>query len=199
MQRQKLAISLMLLSLVTLSVFAYSFGSGNFGFLVYETQTQAWEDIDLGTFYVGGQKSFNVTVECKEPSGEFLVTYFLEISGPETLCNDYLRLWWLDTDGANFTIGKDGDQSFSGTGTITWNSSSPIIFAAGHKNNVTLTLTFLTTAAIGQYNAKIWVAFTEKPKPKFPSHLKRSMLKAKVNGFKRAYAYPHHTTSKTLT
>jgi hypothetical protein len=162
MQKQRLAISLILLSLVTLSVFAYTFASGNYGFLVYETHTQAWS-IELGNIGVGIPKSFNITVECKESSGEFLVTYFLEISGPETLCDDYLRLWWLDTDGANFAIGKDGDQSFSGTGTITWNSSSPIIFAAGHKNNVTLTLTFLTTAAIGQYNAKIWVAFTEKP------------------------------------
>ena len=162
MQKQRLAISLILLSLVTLSVFAYTFASGNYGFLVYETHTQAWS-IELGNIGVGIPKSFNITVECKESSGEFLATYFLEISGPETLCDDYLRLWWLDTDEANFAIGKDGYQSFSGTGTITWNSSSPIIFAAGHKNNVTLTLTFLTTAAIGQYNAKIWVAFTEKP------------------------------------
>jgi len=163
MPKQKMAISLILLGLVTFSVFAYAFASGNFGFLVYETQTQAW-DIDLGNIGVGIPKSFNITIECKEPSGEFLVIYFLEISGPETLCNDYLRLRWQDTDGADFTIGMDGDQRFSGGGTITWNSSRPTVFAAGHKNNITLTLTFLTTAAIGQYNAKIWVAFTEKPK-----------------------------------
>ena len=161
MEKQKLIVCLLLLGLVTFGIFAYVSASGNLGFEVYETP--GVYHIDLDTVYVGIPKSFNITVECKESSDEFLVTYFLEISGPETLCDDYLRLWWLDTDGANFAIGKDGDQQFSGVGTITWNSSSSIIFAAGHKNNITLTLTFLTTAAIGQYNAKIWVAFTEKP------------------------------------
>lgn len=163
MQKQKLAISIILISLATLSVLAYTFASGNFGFLIYETQTQAWENIDLGTFYAGGRKSFNITVECKESSGEFLVTYFLEISGPETLCNDFLRLGWRDTDGADFTVGKDDDQHFAGIGTLTWNGSSPTVFEAGHKNNITLTLTFLTLDALGDYNAKMWVAFTEKP------------------------------------
>jgi len=162
MNKQKMASGLIMLSLVVLSIFAYAFASGNSGFEVYETRTRAW-DIDLGTVYVGGLKSFNVTVECKEESGEFYVTYFLKITGPETLCNDYLRLSWRDTDDADFTIGKDGDQTFSGIGTITWNSSTPTVFEAGHKNNITLTLTFLTTAAIGNYNAKMWVAFTEKP------------------------------------
>jgi hypothetical protein len=162
MNKKRIANSLMMLSLVVLSIFAYAFASGNSGFEVYETRTRAW-DIDLGTVYVGGPKSFNVTVECKQESGEFLVTYFLEITGPESLCNDYLRLRWRDTDDADFTIGKDGDQTFSGIGTITWNSSTPTVFEAGHKNNITLTLTFLTPAAIGNYNAKMWVAFTEKP------------------------------------
>jgi hypothetical protein len=162
MNKQKMASGLIMLSLVVLSIFAYAFASGNSGFEVYETRTRAW-DIDLGTVYVGGQKSFNVTVECKQETGEFLVTYFLKITGPESLCNDYLRLSWRDTDGADFTIGKEGDQTFSGTGTIRWNSSSPVIFEAGHKNKITLTLTFLTTAAIGNYKAKMWVAFTQKP------------------------------------
>ncbi|MGB9694156.1 MAG: hypothetical protein ACPLYF_04870 [Fervidobacterium sp.] len=162
---QKQAISLMLLSLVTLSVIAYTaytFASANYGFLVYETHTQAWR-IDLGNIAVGIPKSFDVTIECKEETGEFLVTYYLEITGPDTLRSDYLRIRWQDTDGLNFTIGKDGDQTFSGIGTIRWNSSFPVIFEAGHKNNVTLTLTFLKTAAIGNYNAKMWVTFTEKP------------------------------------
>jgi len=162
MHKQKLAVSLTLLSAVALSVFAYTFASGNYGFLVYESHTQAWH-IDLGDVAVGKSKSFNVTVESKEETGEFLVTYYLEISGPESLCNDYLRLRWQDTDGSDFTIGKDGDQRFSGMETISWNSNTATVFTAGHKNNITLTLTFLTTPAIGNYNAKMWVIFTEKP------------------------------------
>jgi hypothetical protein len=161
MEKQKLAVSLILLSIVTPSVVACTFPFGNYGFLVYETRTQAWH-INLGNVAVGALKTFNVTVECEEKSGEFLVTYFLEIDGPKGLCNDYLKLWWLDTDGAAFTIGKGGQQTFSGKGTITWNSQ-PSDFKAGHKNNVTLTFTFLTTAAIGKYSAKMWVAFTQKP------------------------------------
>ncbi|MGQ9642188.1 MAG: hypothetical protein ACUVUF_08780 [Candidatus Bathycorpusculaceae bacterium] len=162
MQKQKQAISLILLSLVMHSVIAYSFSSENYGFLVYETHTQAWQ-IDLGNIAVGIPKSFNVTVECKEERGEFLVTYYLEITGPGSLCDDYLRLRWRDTDGLDFTIGKNGDQTFFGIGTICWKSSFPVIFEVGHKNNITITLTFLTTAAIGNYNAKMWVIFTEKP------------------------------------
>jgi hypothetical protein len=152
----------MMLSSVLLSVVAYTFASGNFGFLVYEMYTQAWQ-IDLGGIAVGVPKSCDVTIECKEESGEFLVTYYLEISGPDSFCNDYLRLRWQDTDGLDFIIGKNGDQKFSGIGTIRWNSDFPFIFRAGHKNNVTLTLTFLTTAAIGNYVAKMWVTFIEKP------------------------------------
>jgi len=161
MEKQKLAISLVLLSVVAPSVFACTFSYGNHGFLVYETRTQAWH-IDLDTVYVGTPKSFNVTVECKEKTDEFLVTYYLEITGPASLCNDYLRLRWRDTDGADFIIGKDGHQQFSGTGTLTWKGNS-VDFEAGHKNNITLTLTFLTLDALGDYNAKMWVAFTQKP------------------------------------
>lgn len=161
MQKQKLAVCLLLLSLVTFGIFAYVSASGSFGFEVYETHTRAWH-IDLDTVYVGIPKSFNVTVECKEETGEFLITYHLEISGPESLYKDYLRLRWCDTDEADFIIGKDGDQQFSGTGTLTWNSNS-VDFEAGHKNNITLTLTFLTLDALGDYNAKMWVAFTQKP------------------------------------
>ena len=161
MEKQKLAVCLLLLSLVTFGIFAYVSASGSFGFEVYETHTRAWH-INLDTVYVGIPKSFNVTVECKEETGEFLITYHLEISGPESLCNDYLRLSWRDTDGADFTIGKDGHQQFSGTTILTWNSQS-VEFKAEHKNNITLTLTFLTLDALGDYNAKMWVAFTEKP------------------------------------
>jgi len=161
MEKQKLAVSAMLLGLVTFSIFAYVSASGSFGFEVYETYTHAWR-INLDTVYVGIPKSFNVTVECEEEKGEFLITYHLEISGPESLCNDYLRLRWRDTNGADFIIGKDGDQQFSGTGTSTWNSH-PAEFKAKHKNGVTLTLTFLTLDALGDYNAKMWVTFTQKP------------------------------------
>jgi len=161
MEKQKLIVCLFLLGLVTFGVFAYVSASGSFSFEVYEPYTGAWH-IDLDTVYVGIPKSFNVTVECKEETGDFLITYHLEISGPESLCNDYLKLQWRDTDEADFTIGKDGDQQFSGTGTLMWNSNS-VDFEAGHKNNITLTLTFLTLDALGDYNAKMWVAFTEKP------------------------------------
>ena len=160
MQKQKLIICLMMLGLVTFSIFAYVSASGSFGFEVYETHTHAWH-ISLDTVYVGIPKSFNVTVECTKKKGDFLITYHLEMSGPESLCNDYLRLRWQDTDKVDFIIGKDGDQQFSGTGTLTWNSQ-PVDYNAGHKNNITLTLTFLTLDALGDYNAKMWVAFTKK-------------------------------------
>jgi len=162
MEKRKLAVCLLLSVLVTFSIFAYVSASGSFGFEVYEPYTRAWH-INLDTVYVGIPKSFNVTVECKEKTGEFLITYHLEISGPESLYNDYLRVRWQDTDGADFAVGKDGDRKFSGIGTLTWNSDQPVVFEAGHKNNVKLTLIFLTTAAIGNYNAKMWVEFTEKP------------------------------------
>lgn len=161
MQRLKLTLALILLALLTVSATTYAWVPQNLGFEIYATNTRSWQ-ISLGNVAVGALKTFNVTVECEEKSGEFLVTYFLEIDGPKGLCNDYLKLWWLDTDGAAFTIGKGGQQTFSGKGTITWNSQ-PSDFKAGHKNNVKLTFTFLTTAAIGKYDAKMWVSFTQKP------------------------------------
>jgi hypothetical protein len=129
-------------------------------FEVYQTQTHAWH-IELGKIAVGASRSFQVTVECTEKAGTFVIAYYLEISGPKTLNNDYLTLKWQDTDGAAFTIGRSGSQTFSGTGTLTWKSSQ-IPFAAGHKNNITLTLTFLTMAAIGKYSMNMWVAFTPR-------------------------------------
>lgn len=162
MSRSKLAIFLSLFTLVTASALAYAGSSGSFGFEVYETHTHAWH-MGLGNIGVGSLKTFNVTVECTEETGKFFAAYYLEITGPASLCNDYLRLRWQDTDGAVFTIGKDGDQSFSGVGTLAWNSNVPTVFEAEHKNNISLTLTFLTTAAIGSYNAKMWVAFTQIP------------------------------------
>ena len=160
MGKQKLIVWLLLLGLVTFGVFAYVSASGNLGFEVYETP--GVYHIDLDTVYVGIPKSFNITVECTKKKGEFLITYHLEISGPKSLCNDYLKLKWHDTDGADFIIGKGCDQQFSGTGTLKWNSQ-PVEFKAEHKNIITLTLTFLTLDALGDYNAKMWVAFTEKP------------------------------------
>jgi len=161
MQRHRaLACSILLGTLLSVS-FAYSLASGGLTFEVYETNTRTWY-IDLGNIGVGSLKTFNVTVECMEEAGKFSATYYLEITGPASLCNNYLRLRWQDTEGAVFTIGKDGDQRFSGIGTLTWNSNAPTVFDAGHKNNISLTLTFLTTSAIGSYNAKMWVAFTEK-------------------------------------
>jgi hypothetical protein len=159
-ENKALAYSLLLGTILSVS-FTYSFASGGLKFEVYETNTRTWH-IDLGNIGVGSLKTFNVTVECMEETGKSFAAYYLEITGPASLCNDYLRLRWQDTDGAVFTIGKDGDQSFSGIGTLTWNSNIPTVFEAEHKNNISLTLTFLTTAAIGSYNAKMWVAFTEK-------------------------------------
>ena len=159
-KHKALAYSLLLGTILSAS-FAYSFASGGLKFKVYETNTRTWH-IDLGNIGVGSLKTFNVTVECMEETGKFFAAYYLEITGPASLRNDYLRLRWQDTDGAVFTIGKDGGQSFSGIGTLTWNSNIPKVFEAEHKNNISLTLTFLTTAAIGSYNAKMWVAFTEK-------------------------------------
>jgi hypothetical protein len=161
MLRLKLTLTLILSVLLTVSATAYAWVPQNVGFEIYATNTHSWH-ISLGNVAVGSLKTFNVTVECEKKSGEFLVTYFLEIDGPKGLRNDYLKIWWLDTDGATFTIGKGGQQTFSGKGTITWNSQ-PSGFKAGHKNNVTLTFTFLTTAAIGNYEAEMWVAFTQKP------------------------------------
>jgi hypothetical protein len=158
MSRLRSAVSVFLLTLVTVSAFAYASSSRSTSFEVYETYTHKWK-IDLGNIVVGSLKTFNATVECEEKTGEFLVTYFLEISGPRSLCNDYLRVGWLDTDGATFTIGKGGSQTFSGTGTLSWNSAQTV-FGAGHKNNITLALTFLTTAAAGAYRMNLWVVFT---------------------------------------
>ncbi len=161
MQRHRaLAYSILLGTMLSVS-FAYSLASGGLTFEVYETNTRT-SYIDLGNIGVGSLKTFNVTVECVEETGKFFVTYYLEITGPATLRNDYLRVGWRDTDGAVFTIGKGGDQRFSGIGTLAWNSNAPTVFAAEHKNNISLTLTFLTMAAIGKYDAKIWVAFTGK-------------------------------------
>jgi hypothetical protein len=159
-KRKALVYSLLLGTILSVS-FAYSFASGGLKFEVYETNTRTWH-IDLGNIGVGSLKTFNVTVECIEKTCKFFATYYLEITGPANLCNDYLRLRWQDTDGTVFTIGKDGDQGFSGIGTLAWNNDIPMVFEAEHKNNISLTLTFLTTAAIGSYNAKMWVAFTEK-------------------------------------
>jgi hypothetical protein len=161
MPRLRLTLALILLTLFTVSAAAYAWVPQNLGFEIYATNTHAWH-ISLGNMAVGTLKTFNATVECEEKSGEFLVTYFLEIDGPKGLCSDYLKVWWQDTDGGAFTIGKGGQQTFSGSGTVRWNSE-PSDFKAGHKNNVTLTLTFLTTAAIGKYEAKVWVSFTQRP------------------------------------
>jgi hypothetical protein len=155
------AIPLILLILVTANAFAYACSSRFFDFEVYETHTHVWK-ISLGNIVVGSLKSFNATVECEEKRGRFLITYFLEISGPRSFCNDYLRVSWRDTDGAAFTIGKGGNQAFSGIGTLQWNSAQTV-FTAGHKNNITLTLTFLTTTAAGAYRMKMWVSYILSP------------------------------------
>jgi hypothetical protein len=162
-QKNKLIIAVCALCLVATigSAFAYTVTSGGFGFLIFHSETGSW-NIDLGVTYFEEPRSFNVTVESQDKSGLLAGVYHLVIKGPVGFCNDHLTLKWSDSDGAHFLIGKDGDQSFSGIGTLTWNSNVPTVFEAEHRNNISLTLTFLTTAAIGSYNAKMWVAFTEK-------------------------------------
>jgi hypothetical protein len=162
-QKNKLIIAVCALCLVVTigSAFACAVTSGGFGFLIFHSETGSW-NIDLGVTYFEEPRSFNVTVESQDKSGPLAGVYHLVIKGPVGFCNDHLTLKWSDSDGAHFLIGKDGDQSFSGIGTLTWNSNVPTVFEAEHKNNISLTLTFLTTAALGSYNAKMWVAFTEK-------------------------------------
>jgi len=62
MEKQKLAVCLLLLGLVTFSIFAYVSASGSLGFEVYDPHTGAWH-IDLDAVYVGIPKSFNDTDE----------------------------------------------------------------------------------------------------------------------------------------
>lgn len=162
LQKSKLRIVLTALCVAATigSVFACTVTPSCFRFLVYQSDTGAW-NINMGVSHFEEPKSFNVTVESKDGAGTFSVVYFLSVNGPKGIRNDDLNLYWVDTDGAAFMIGKGGSQTFSGTGTLSWNTAQTV-FGAGHKNNVTLTLTFLTTAAIGEYNAKMWVSFTEE-------------------------------------
>lgn len=157
MQKPKLILAIALLISLAGSALAYAWSPNNHGFEIYVTNTHAWK-IQLGKIEVGSLKTFNLTVECEEKTGGFLITYYLEIDGPRGLRNDYLKFSWKDTDGHSFTIGNGGQQAFSGMGELKWNSK-PSDFKAGHKNNIMLTLTFLTTATIGKYQAKMWVAF----------------------------------------
>jgi len=154
----KRAICYLLIVLALSAFVSYSYACGTLIFEIYQTGTHAW-CIELGNIAVGVSRSFQVTVECEKPTGTFLVIYYMKITGPKTLNNNYLTLKWQDSDGAAFTIGKGGSQTFSGTGTLNWNSAQTV-FKAGHENNITLTLTFLTLAATGKYNMNMWVSFT---------------------------------------
>ncbi|MGD0978094.1 MAG: PKD domain-containing protein [Candidatus Bathyarchaeia archaeon] len=156
----KLRIAVIALCLVATigSAFALAVTAGGFRFLVYQSDTGSW-NINLGASYFEEPKSFKVTVESKDSTGTFAVVYFLTVNGPKGLSNDDLSLYWVDTDGASFTIGKGGSQTFSGTGTLSWNGVQTV-FEAGHKNNITLTLTFHPTAPVGAYEMNMWAAFT---------------------------------------
>jgi hypothetical protein len=162
LQTRKLRIAVTALCLVATigSAFACTITSGGFRFLVYQSETGAW-NINLGVTHFEEPKSFSITVESKDTAGTFAVVYFLAVNGPRGFCNDDVRLHWVDTDSADFVIGKDGNQAFSGVGTLNWNSA-PVEFPAKHKNKITLTLTFKPTAPRGTYNGKMWVTFTEK-------------------------------------
>jgi hypothetical protein len=162
-QKNKLIIAVCALCLVATIGFAFActVAPGGFGFLIFHSETGSW-NIDLGVTCFEEPRSFNVTVESQDKSGLLAGVYHLVIKGPVGFCNDHLTLKWSDSDGAHFLIGRGGDQVFQGSGTLNWNSV-PVNFKAGHKNKITLTLTFLTTAAIGKYDAKMWVAFTQKP------------------------------------
>ncbi len=154
----KLRIALTALCIVATigSAFACAVTSGSF--LVYQSNTGAW-NINMGVSYFEAPKSYNVTVESKDSTGTFAVVYFLTVNGPKGISNNDLSLQWVDADGATFIIGKGGSQTFLGTGTLSWNSAQTV-FKAGHKNNITLTLTFHPTAAVGAYKMNMWVDFT---------------------------------------
>ena len=160
MSKSRIAVTALCLVATIGSAFACAVAPGGFGFLIFHSETGSW-NIDLGVTYFEETRSFNVTVESQEKSGLLAGVYHLVIKGPVGFCNDHLTLKWSDSDGAHFLIGRGGDQVFQGSGTLNWNSV-PVNFKAGHKNKITLTLTFLTTAAIGKYDAKMWVAFTGK-------------------------------------
>jgi hypothetical protein len=158
LQKIKLRIALTSLCLVATigSAFACTVTSGRF--IVFQSDTGAW-NINMGVSHFEEPKSYNVTVECKDGTGTFSVVYFLSVNGPKGIRNDDLSVYWVDTNGAAFIIGKSGSQTFSGTGKLCWNSAQTL-FKAGHKNNVTLTFVFHPTAAVGVYKTTMWVAFT---------------------------------------
>jgi hypothetical protein len=161
MNELRLVVSALCLVATIGSAFACTVPSGGFRFLVFQSESGAG-NIDLGTTYLEEPKTFKVTVENKDADGTFKVVYYLAISGSKSFSSNDLILKWRDTDGSSFNIGKCGDQTFSGTGTLGWNSA-PTCFQARHKNTVTLTITFLHTAPNGHYSGKMWVEFVEKP------------------------------------
>lgn len=158
-QKSKLRIVLAALCIVATIGSAFACVTPNgFRFLIYQSGTGAW-NINMGVSYFEEPKSYNVTVESKDGTGMFSVVYFLSVHGPKGISNNDLSLNWIDTDGAAFTIGKGGSQTFSGTGTLSWNSAQTA-FEAEHKNKITLTLTFHPTAAVGSYQMSMWATFT---------------------------------------
>jgi hypothetical protein len=161
MNKLRIAMSAFCLLATISSAFACTVTPGGFRFLVFQSETNAW-NIDLGVTYFEEPKSLKITVESKDSAGTFAAAYFLTVKGPTGLRNDDLTLHWLDTDGADFVIGNGGSQAFLGVGTLNWNSA-PVEFPATHKNKITLTLTFKPTAPKGTYNGKMWVTFTQKP------------------------------------
>ena len=101
LQMSKLRIAVTALCLVATigSAFACAVTSGGASFLVYQSDTGAW-NINLGVSYFEEPKSLKVTVESKDSTGTFSVVYFLTVNGPKGLRNDDLSLYWVDTDGA---------------------------------------------------------------------------------------------------
>jgi hypothetical protein len=87
------------------------------------------------------------------------ITYNIEIRGPDGFSNKDITLRWNDTDGHSFAIGYGGSQSFKGTKILRW-QSAVCIFKGKQSNNITLVLSFMTTARLGKYSGAIKIAET---------------------------------------
>jgi len=154
MQRLKIVTSVLCLVIATSAISTYAYARNYFSFLLYEQKTRSW-NINLGTTYLQEPRTIKITAESNDKKNERIV-YNIEICGPKGFSNKDIMLSWQDSDGHSYTIGDGGSQSFKGTTTLRWQSAA-VVFKAKHKNTITLNLTFLMTAHLGKYNARIWM------------------------------------------
>jgi hypothetical protein len=154
MQRLEIVTSFLCLVIATSAISSYAYARNYFSFLLYEQKTRLW-DIDLGTTYLQEPRTIKITAESNVKRNERVV-YNIEICGPKGFSNKDIVLSWQDSDGHSYSIGAGGRQSFKGATTLRW-QSAVVVFKANHKNSIALTLTFLMTAHLGRYDAKIWM------------------------------------------